>query len=139
VAANHLSDVIQLRGPVDYTEVPDYIAACDVGIVPLPDHEWFRYQCPIKLLEYLATGKPVIVSNIPANAWVVSRAPVAIFLEGTNSKDIAEGVTRFIAMRKNMSPENGREIATAFSVENMAENIELQIHSFARGYRAKKD
>jgi glycosyltransferase involved in cell wall biosynthesis len=132
VSRNRLDDVIKLLAPVDYTVVPEYIAACDVGIIPLPDHEWFRYQCPIKLLEYLAMGKPVIVSNIPANTWVVSCAPVASFLEGTSSNDIAEGVKRFIASRNNLNPEDGIDIARAFSTERMAESIELQILSFAR-------
>jgi len=130
ISAHRLNDCVQLLGPVDYLTVPQYIAACDVGIIPLPDHEWFRYQCPTKLLEYLAMGKPVIVSNIPANSWVASRASVAIFLDGTSSDEIADGVKRFIASRKDLSPEEGRQIAKAFSIEQMAENIELQILAF---------
>ena len=132
VSTNRLDDVIQLLGPVGYSTVPEYIVACDVGIIPLPDHEWFRYGCPNKLLEYLAMGKPVIVSNIPANSWVVSRAPIASFLDGTSANDIAEGVKRFIASRENLCPECGREVAKAFSAEQIAESVESQILSFAR-------
>jgi glycosyltransferase involved in cell wall biosynthesis len=129
VRANHLADSVQLLQPVDYAEVPDYIAACDVGIVPLPDHIWFRYQCPIKLLEYLAMNKPVIVSKIPANTWLVDNVPVALYLEGTSPHEIAQGIETFMKVRKSLRPKMGRQIAKRFSTERIAEFIEQQIFS----------
>ena len=129
VTTNNLEGVVQLIGPVSYSEVPDYIAACDVGIIPWPDHPWWRYQCPLKLLEYLASSKPVIVSNIPANACVVGTAPVAVYLRGTSPREIANGVRAFSLRRDQLNPRLGRQIAFAFSVENIADLIESEITS----------
>jgi glycosyltransferase involved in cell wall biosynthesis len=129
VRVNHLAGSVQLLEPVEYAEVPDYIAACDVGIVPLPDHIWFRYQCPIKLLEYLAISKAVIVSNIPANRWVVDNFPVGSYLEGTSPLEIAQGIETFMRVRKSLRPKIGRQIAKCFSTERIAEFIEQQIFS----------
>jgi glycosyltransferase involved in cell wall biosynthesis len=129
VLANRLEDVVQVLGPVDYHEIPDYIAACDAGIVPLPDHVWFRYQCPIKLLEYLAMSKPVIVSGIPANRWVLGSAPVASYLDGTRPDEIARGIKKFLESKNSLRPELGPQIAARFSTERIAESIERHILS----------
>jgi glycosyltransferase involved in cell wall biosynthesis len=130
VQENNLGKVIQVCGPVDYCDVPDYIAACDVGIVPLPDHPWYRYQCTLKLLEYLAMKKPVIVSDIPANRSIVDDLPVAVYLHGTSPRQIADGIRAFQQSGKSLHPELGRQIAEKFSAERVAEMLEAQIRSF---------
>jgi glycosyltransferase involved in cell wall biosynthesis len=127
VQANQLDDVVVVRGPVDYAEVPRYVAACDAGIVALPDHIWWRYQCPIKLLECLAMNKPVIISDIPANRWVVGNAPVALYLKGTSAQEIADGICEFIDTRNHLNPTLGAQLASGFSVEKVAETLEYEI------------
>ena len=123
VQANRLEKTIQMCGPVEYVQVPDYVAACDVGIVALPDHPWWRYQCPTKVLENLAMNKPLIISDIPANRWIVRDAPVALYLKGTSPHDIADGVRSFMVNRDTLDPSLGRRIALDFSVENIAKML----------------
>jgi glycosyltransferase involved in cell wall biosynthesis len=50
---------------VPYDEVPRYIAAADVCILPSHSNEIMRNIVPIKLYEYLACGKPVISTKLP--------------------------------------------------------------------------
>jgi glycosyltransferase involved in cell wall biosynthesis len=133
VRANRLDDVVKIRGPVDYVEVPRYVAACDVGIVPLPDHPWWRYQSPIKVLECLAMNKPLIVSDIPANRWIIGDAAAALYLSGTSPEKIADGVQTFLTMRGKLDPNSGRDVASRFSVENIAQHIEEEINYTVRG------
>ena len=54
-----LSNVAQL-GRRDYKEVADYMAACDVLIMPWRQNEWIRACNPVKLKEYLAVGRPIV-------------------------------------------------------------------------------
>jgi glycosyltransferase involved in cell wall biosynthesis len=117
-------DNVVLCGPVPYVEVPNYIAACTVGIVPLPDHPWWRYQCPLKVLECLAMNKPLILSNIPAHRWIVGDAPVAQYLKGTDPRSIADGVRAFCRNAKHLEPSLGRELASGFSTEEVAKMLE---------------
>lgn len=56
---------IHFPGPVPYRDLPDHIAAFDVLILPyLLDASTVNIN-PLKLKEYLATGKPVISTRLP--------------------------------------------------------------------------
>jgi len=48
-------------GQVPYQEVPGYLAACDIGIIPT--HESFT--SPMKLFEYMAAGPVVVAPALP--------------------------------------------------------------------------
>jgi glycosyltransferase involved in cell wall biosynthesis len=135
VRANQLEEIVRVHGPVDYSEVPRYIAACDAGIVPLPNHPWWRNQCPTKLLECLAMNKPVIVSNIPGNRWIVGTAPVAVYLNGTSAHEIADGIRAFSKVRNTLDWNVGAQIASNFSAEKIADLIEHEIVSVMTNLR----
>jgi glycosyltransferase involved in cell wall biosynthesis len=47
------------------------LAACDIGIMPLPDDPWERGKCGYKLIQYMALGIPVVASPVGANRAIV--------------------------------------------------------------------
>jgi len=47
-----------------YENVPEYIAAADICILPAYKNEIMKNIVPIKMYEYMAAGKPVIASNL---------------------------------------------------------------------------
>lgn len=49
----------------------DLIASLSVGLMPLEDTPWARGKCAYKLIQYLASGVPVIASPVGANCDVV--------------------------------------------------------------------
>jgi len=49
-----------------------------VGIMPLADTEWTKGKCSFKLLQYLACGKPAIVSPVGMNNKILGEAEVGI-------------------------------------------------------------
>lgn len=56
------SDIV-FTGRVHANEVPEYLNGADVLLLARPDNIQARYGFPTKLGEYLATGKPVIVTD----------------------------------------------------------------------------
>jgi hypothetical protein len=52
--------------PCDFGELPCLARAADVLIMPYADLPVTRAMQPLKLKEYLATGKPVVVRDLPA-------------------------------------------------------------------------
>ena len=52
--------------PVPYAELPSYAAGFDVCVLPWETEQSFTsYGSAIKVREYLATGKPVVISPLP--------------------------------------------------------------------------
>jgi glycosyltransferase involved in cell wall biosynthesis len=45
----------------------------DVGIMPLADDDWGRGKCGFKMLQYMATGIPVVVSNVGMNKEILEK------------------------------------------------------------------
>lgn len=53
-------------GPKPYAELPRYVAAFDVGLIPYLTNAYTRSCFPLKLYEYLAAGKPVVATGLPS-------------------------------------------------------------------------
>lgn len=70
-------------GQLDYTPWTPEVEAVslrdmDVGIMPLTDDAWTRGKCSFKMLQYMATGLPVVVSPVGMNAQILAQADVGL-------------------------------------------------------------
>jgi len=122
-----LQDNVIIHDAVDYLDVPKYIAMCDVGIVPLPNISFWRYQCPLKLLEYLAMKKVVIITDIPAHREIVGNKESGVYISSTNPHEIADAVTYVYKNRDKLKEWGapGREIITKkYNWEKAAKDLE---------------
>lgn len=54
---------VEFYGQVAHEEVPAFLSACDVLVIPRLDDDISRISFPSKLPEYLAMGKPVVAST----------------------------------------------------------------------------
>jgi glycosyltransferase involved in cell wall biosynthesis len=52
--------------------LPSYLRAMDVGIVPYRDSRFNRGSFPLKTLEYLAAGRAVVATDLPAIRWLAT-------------------------------------------------------------------
>ena len=53
-------------GRVSFNKVPGYLRSVDVGVTPYADSPFNRAAFPLKTLEYLAAGKPVVSTDLPS-------------------------------------------------------------------------
>jgi glycosyltransferase involved in cell wall biosynthesis len=66
------TDLILYAGQIPAPDVPGYLRAFDVCIMPFPWTEHFAYYAsPMKLFEYMASGSPVIATDLPSTAEIV--------------------------------------------------------------------
>lgn len=57
-------------GPVPSTAVRTYMSAIDIGITPYGGSPFNLASFPLKTLEYLGSGIPVVSSDLPASRWL---------------------------------------------------------------------
>lgn len=126
-----LTECIQFHEPVNYQKVPEYVSRADAGIIPLPDELCWRISSPLKLFEYLAMEKTVIVSSIAAHTSVLKNCPAAFFLDTTSPQDIAAGIIKAYSMREQL-PRLGIE-GRKFVTEKLTwDHQAMQLELFLR-------
>jgi len=96
-----VSHRVKFYPTVSYTKVPDYINKGDVGILPFPDWPGWNTSSPIKLFEYLACSKPVVVTNIPAHQKVLEGKEFAFWAQKSCPEDLAGAILESFKSRNN--------------------------------------
>jgi glycosyltransferase involved in cell wall biosynthesis len=72
-ADQSLREVLPCAEVLPWTEASEarLLAECDIGIMPLPDTEFTRGKCGLKLIQCMAAGLPVVASPVGANRDII--------------------------------------------------------------------
>jgi len=130
----HLDAQVEIHPPVNINKIPGYIQACDVGIIPLPpENVWWRVSVPLKTLEYLAMGKPIIATKIPFHQKIFERTTCGVLVDTNSPKDIANAIM-YLYQHKDMLPEMGKHgkeiVETYYSWDYKASELESFLKTF---------
>lgn len=93
----------------------------DAGIMPLADTDWERGKCAFKMLQYMATGLPVVVSPVGANREVLGKGEVGF--AATDAGDWHTALVRLYEDREGasrMGAEGRRVVEEHYSVRRAA-------------------
>ena len=95
LVAGSIPENVHFRGVRPHSEMPEYIAAADALLVlgTSRDQQSYQWTSPMKLFEYLPTGRPIVASKTPAICAAVSEKEV-FFYEPDNAEDLSQ-----VAMR----------------------------------------
>ncbi len=100
-------------GQVKADRVPAYLAAFDIGVLPLPFTEHFAYYAsPIKLFEYMASGCAVVASDLPSIREVISDGENGLLAPPSDVQAFSFAINRLkedSALRENLA-ENARQL-----------------------------
>lgn len=83
------------------TEVPYWVAAADVVLAlgTKKNNGSWKFTSPMKVFEYMASGRPVVASRTPALESILNEAEV-YFYKPDDAVDLVEKVTNAIANQK---------------------------------------
>jgi glycosyltransferase involved in cell wall biosynthesis len=91
--------------PLD--EILPVLAGSDALLVPLSSHPTFTQFVPSKLIDFMATGKPVVVSAAGEAARIVECSGGGIAVPPEDPERLAEAV-RWLASHREEAAEMGR-------------------------------
>ena len=86
-----VSESVYFIGRVAYPEVPSYLAASDVGLAYIPITIEYDKQPPLKTLEYLSCGLPVVATDTEGNRGFVEDGQNGV-IAGDSSREYAEAI-----------------------------------------------
>lgn len=71
-------------GPVPHTEMPDYLAAMDICVVPHSN----AYRSPIKLFEYMAVGRAIVAPRTEPIALILRDGENGLLFEPEDDSEL---------------------------------------------------
>lgn len=93
---------VRMTGPLAFGQLPTLAREAAVLVMPYADQPVTRAMQPLKLKEYLATGRPAVARNLPAN------------LEWADSLDLTDSAVEFsrlVRRRLETGPDPAQSLA----------------------------
>lgn len=84
------------REPVPFERIPEELAASHIGVVPTLHDHFTELLLPVKLLEYVHMGLPVVASRLPGISSYFSERDVSEFVAG-DERDLARAIESLCA------------------------------------------
>lgn len=88
---------VVFHGPVEPGKRFEYIHQADICLLPLTDTGLGgRYTSPLKLFEYMAAGKAIVVSDLPSMRQVLTPEQDALLVPTGEPKAFAQAIDRLL-------------------------------------------
>ena len=93
-----LAEHVQIEAAVPHHEIPGVIAAADVCVSPLAlnDRNVTQGCCPIKVIEYMASARPIVAANLPVVRELVREDIDALLFAPDDADDLARQIGRVL-------------------------------------------
>ncbi len=119
-------ETIWYGGHVRPTAVPRYLQAFDVCTAPFPWTEHFaHYASPMKLFEYMASGTPIVASDLPAIAEIVRDGQNGLLVPPGDASALAGALRRLRddrALGSRLAEQAKRDVVS-YSWQHRAKGI----------------
>ena len=118
--ANHLI----LTGKQPYERIPEFLAIADVCLLPFRLNDITREVVPIKMYEYMASGKPIVANNLPGvrqemgddNGIIYVDSPAEVVRKAIELLDNGANLTEY--------GSRNRSFVEKFNWENITDEFE---------------
>jgi glycosyltransferase involved in cell wall biosynthesis len=121
----NLSQVTHFTGAVSPEQIPALLASMDVAVAPYPGNLDF-YFSPLKVVEYMAAGVPVVVSDIGQLAHLVSHGETGWLCPPGDEGALAAALEHLWLspdLRERLGQAGRQYILTHHTWEKVAEQI----------------
>lgn len=120
----NLDGKLIFTGAVPHELIPEYIAAADVCVACFEENEVTLCKSPLKIVEYLASGKAIVASNVGEVPNMLNSA--GILTEPGNIDSLASGILRVVEdtnLRDNLGKSARRRAEEEYNWTVTAGNL----------------
>ncbi len=129
----NLNGKLIFAGAIPHELVPQYIAAADVCLACFEENEVTLCKSPLKIVEYMASGKAIVASNVGEVPRMLKRAGILTPPGDVNS--LADGILKILQdpVLKNNLEKLARERAE--KEYNWAVTAESLLNAYGKAIR----
>jgi glycosyltransferase involved in cell wall biosynthesis len=97
----------------------ELLLGCDIGIMPLPDTEFTRGKCGLKLIQYMACSLPVVASPVGVNREIVEEGKNG-YLASSDAEwfEKLDKLIRDPELRMNLGKAGRAKVAAGYTLEH---------------------
>jgi glycosyltransferase involved in cell wall biosynthesis len=131
ICKRELDQAVVMTGRIDPAQVPAVYAASEVVVDPVYDDEVAQARSPLKIVESLACGVPVVTSAVGDRAAMLDQGQAGVLVTPGNGQALAEGILSVLidrAYHAHLSA-GARTVSPQFRWDRL-------VHEFAKIYEA---
>jgi glycosyltransferase involved in cell wall biosynthesis len=121
-----LGDNVEIAGWLRHDEIAVAMKTSLIGLVPLQPNEKYNRTLPIKLLEYMACGLPVVAARLPLMEKYVNDCQGGLLYDSTRPEELARCVLELLANpqgRRQMGGNGLRAVRERWNWDKMEEML----------------
>jgi glycosyltransferase involved in cell wall biosynthesis len=100
------------------------LGACDISVMPLPDTDWARGKCGLKVLQSMAAAVPVICSPVGVNEEIVNNGSNGLLADGDQSwHEALAKLAQNLDYRIQLGESGLRTVETSYNLIDGADKV----------------
>jgi glycosyltransferase involved in cell wall biosynthesis len=130
----NLDDYLRFAGWTALEEVPHYLSAADICVAPEPSNAYTDRSTTIKLMEYMAVGKPTVAFALPEHQF--SAQDAALYAQPNEELDFARHIAVLMddpIRRQRMGQRGLERITTELAWSYQAKHLIEAYTTLMRG------
>jgi len=103
----------------------DFLQKCFLTVIPHPDHIYYHTTLPVKLFDYLASGRPVVSTNCRETAHVLQTYECGLVAD-FNAKDFSKKISTLLsdkALARKMGINGRKVVEKIYNWDAMAKKL----------------
>lgn len=129
--ATELHAPVHFTGRYPFSDFPKMLSEIDVGILPYQLSEFLDHTVANKLFDYMAAGKPVLVSNTKSLKRIVQETKAGAIIDVRSPEALAQSILDFM---RTTNGQEGRSGRTAVEEKYNWRHDEETLIDFVRRY-----
>ena len=121
---------VRIHGFIQHAEVRTRAEACDILVAPYAEaiediggRNTVRWMSPLKIFEYMATGRPIVTSDLPVLREVLTDGETALLCRPSDVDDWQAAIARLAAdpaLRERIGRAGRRELVAKYTWDRRA-------------------